>query len=236
MASAQGAQTDAQSLPKVGVIGAGRSGTAVARLALARGHVVRVANAHGGDGLRLILEVMAPGAVASGVVEAITNSDIIMLAIPLNGYRSLPAADLAGKIVVDMMNYWRDVDGVLPELESGTRSSSEVVQAFLPASQLVKTLNHIDYAEMSEDARPPGSPQRRALAIAGDDPGAKGVVQSIVENLGFDVVDAGPLSRSRLLEPGSPLFSGRCTAYSLRALLAGTPTALQECSPPFRSS
>lgn len=173
MPDAQGEQLGVQMVPKIAVIGAGRSGTAVARLALARGYTVRVANAHGGDGLKLILDIMAPGAVATGVHDAIANSDIVMLAIPLNGYRTLLASELAGKIVIDMMNYWTDVDGFVPELESGERASSEIVQAFLPASRLVKTLNHIDYAEMSEDARPPGSPQRRALAIAGDESEAK---------------------------------------------------------------
>lgn len=238
MPSVQGGPPTVQSLPKIAVIGAGRSGTAVARLAFARGYSVRVANAHGGDSLKLILEIMAPGALASGIREAVASSDIVLLAIPLKGYRTLPAADLAGKIVVDMMNYWTEVDGILPEFEGGNRTSSEIVQAFLPASRLVKTLNHIDYAEMSEDARSRGSPQRRALAVAGDDSEAKTVVASFVENLGFDAVDAGPLSRSRLLEPGSPLFSGRCSREALQALLDGLPTqgAIKECSPPLRSS
>ena len=97
MPSVQGGPPTVQSRPKIAVIGAGRSGTAVARLALARGYSVRVANAHGGDSLKLILEIMAPGALASGIREAVASSDIVLLAIPLKGYRTLPPRTLRGR-------------------------------------------------------------------------------------------------------------------------------------------
>ncbi|MGO4838165.1 NADPH-dependent F420 reductase, partial [Rhizobiaceae sp. 2RAB30] len=104
-----------------------------------------------------------------------------------------------------VMNYWAPTDGTIDEFE-GEESSSEVVQRFLSAARLVRSFNHMGYHEIEEEARPTGDPDRRALAIAGDDAVAREVVAGFVNRLGYDPVDAGPLSASRNFGTGTPIF------------------------------
>jgi predicted dinucleotide-binding enzyme len=207
----------------VGVLGAGRVGTAVARRALAAGYDVLVAASGDPDDIELIVGVMAPGARAVTAAEAARRGDVVVLSLPLHRYRSLDPAALTGTVVVDAMNAWPATDGEIPELAAAP-SSSELVQAHLAGARVVKTLNHIGYHELETDGTPPGTPGRRALAVAGDDPDARAVVAELVERLGYDAVDAGPLAAGAALEPGTPVFEGRHDAAALRALLpAGAP-------------
>jgi predicted dinucleotide-binding enzyme len=202
----------------VGVLGAGRVGTAVARQVIRAGYDVLIAASGDPADIELIVGVMAPGAQAVTAAEAAARSDLVILSLPLHRYRSLDPASLRGKVVVDAMNSWPETDGEIPEL-AASPSSSEMVQAFLAGSHLVKTLNHIGYHELETDGREPGTSGRRALAVAGDDPAARAVVAGLVERLGYDAVDAGPLAAGAALEPGMPVFEGRHTADELRALL-----------------
>jgi predicted dinucleotide-binding enzyme len=202
----------------VGVLGAGRVGTAVARQVIRAGYDVLIAASGDPADIELIVGIMAPGAQAVTAAEAAARSDLVILSLPLHRYRSLDPASLRGKVVVDAMNSWPETDGEIPEL-AASPSSSEMVQAFLARSRLVKTLNHIGYHELETDGCEPGTPGRRALAVAGDDPAARAVVAGLVERLGYDAVDAGPLAAGAALEPGTPVFEGRHTADELRALL-----------------
>jgi len=203
----------------IGVLGAGRVGTAVARQALRAGFDVLVATASDPAQIELIVEVMAPGARAVTAAEAVKGSDVVVLSVPMRRYETLDPELLAGHVVVDAMNYWPGTDGHLPVME-GAASTSEVVQDLLAGSRLVKTLNHIGYHELETDHSPAGTPGRRALAVAGDDDEARSLVGEVVDRLGYDVVDAGPLAAGRALEPGTEIFSGRHDAEALRALLA----------------
>jgi hypothetical protein len=104
------------------------------------------------------------------------------------------------------MNYWPPVNGVQELFEDRRYSSSEIVQRRLARSTIVKTLNHIGYHEMEEDRRPAGSPERRALGVAGDDAGAVDAVADVIERIGYDPVRLYSLSAGRVLEPEGPVF------------------------------
>lgn len=210
--------------PKIiGILGAGRVGTALARAALAAGYEVRVASSRPAAEIALVLQFTAPGAIAGDAAEVIAASDLIVLALPLSKYRSLDPTALAGKIVVDAMNYWAPTDGTLPEMETG-RGSSEVVADHLPGARLVRSFNHMGYHEIDSTARPSGHPERRALALAGDDPAARAVVAGFIDRLGFDPVDAGPLTAARGFAAGTPVFGAGLRKDELRAAL-GAPLA-----------
>ncbi|KFF60550.1 NADP oxidoreductase [Cryobacterium sp. MLB-32] len=204
--------------PTIGILGAGRVGTALARQALKAGYRVRIATAKPAADNALLVDIVTPGAEAVESSEA-AASDLVILAIPLHKYRSLNPADLAGKIVVDAMNYWAPVDGVFDDFEDGARTSSEVVEQFLASARVVKSLNHIGYHELEEDDKPVADPRRRALAVAGDDEAAKQFVMGFIDRLGYDAVDAGPLAAGRAFQPATAIFTGSHTAPQLRALV-----------------
>jgi predicted dinucleotide-binding enzyme len=203
----------------IGILGAGRVGTAVARQALNAGFDVRIATAKPADEIALLVEIITPGAVAVTAADA-AGADIVVVAVPLHKYRSLDPALLAGKTVIDAMNYWAPVDGEIDDFENDARTSSEIVQDYLAGSHLVKTLNHIGYHDLEEDGREPGSEGRRALALAGGSHDAKALVARFIDRLGYDPVDAGPLAAGRVFQPGTEIFNGSHPAHQLRAILA----------------
>jgi hypothetical protein len=204
--------------PTIGILGAGRVGTALARQALKAGYRVRIATAKPAAENALLVNIVTQGAEAVEAHEA-AASDLVVLATPLHKYRTLNPADLAGRVVIDAMNYWAPVDGVHDDFEADARTSSEVVAQFLPGSRIVKSLNHIGYHELEEDDRPAGDPQRRALAVAGDDPAATELVRGFINRLGYDAVDAGPLAAGRAFQPATAIFTGSYAAAELRALV-----------------
>lgn len=206
----------------IGILGAGRVGTALARLAVKAGYTVRVATARPPSDIALLLEVMVPGAGADTADRVVAESDIVILALPLSRCRTLRTELFAGKIVIDVMNYWAPTDGTIAEFE-GEETSSEVIQRSMPAARLVRSFNHMGYHEIEEYARPAGDPERRALAVASDDPAARGIVKAFVDRLGFDPVDAGPLSASRLFATGTPIFGADISRTEMERLLTPEP-------------
>jgi predicted dinucleotide-binding enzyme len=203
----------------IGILGAGRVGTAVARQALKAGYDVSIATAKPADEIALLVEIITPGAVAVTAAEA-AGADIVVVAVPLRKYHTLDPGLLAGRTVIDAMNYWAPIDGEIDDFENDVRSSSEIVQAYLAGSEIVKTLNHIGYRDLEEDGREPGAEGRRALALAGGNNKAKAIVAGFIDRLGFEPVDAGPLEAGRVFQPGTEIFNGSHTDEQLRSILA----------------
>ena len=193
-------------LPAISVLGAGHSGPVIARVAIDAGYRVSIAASGDPEQIELIAQVLVPGAEPRWAADAVAVADIVVLAIPLHKFTTLDPSLVAGKLVVDVMNYWPAVDGMMQMFEDRQHGSSEIVQRRLASSTVVKALNHIGYHELDDQRRPPGSPDRRALGVAGDDPRALAVIADLVERVGYDAVRLDSLSAGRILEPGGPVF------------------------------
>jgi 8-hydroxy-5-deazaflavin:NADPH oxidoreductase len=206
---------------RIGLIGAGNIGSTLARLAVEHGHDVMLSNSRGPETLGGLVSHLGARAVAGTASEAAAFGDVVAVAIPLKNYRRVPAAELANKIVIDANNYYPQRDGQIPGLDDDAVTTSELLAAFLPESRVVKAFNNIYYADLAAQGEPAGTPGRRALPIAGDDPEAKKAVAGLIEEFGFDVVDAGGLAEGRRFQRGTPANVTRLDAGALRAALAG---------------
>jgi predicted dinucleotide-binding enzyme len=204
----------------LGLIGAGRIGSQLARLAVKHGYDVVVSNSRGPETLAPLVAELGPNARAATAVEAAGAGDIVVVTVPLKNYRDVPVAPLAGKIVIDTNNYYPQRDGHIAELDNESTTTSELLQAHLPKSKVVKAFNHIYAAQITTDGKPAGSKTRRALVIAGDDPGAKATVTQLLDTFGFDTVDAGPLKEGWRIQRDTPGYGPRRTAEELRRDLA----------------
>ena len=207
----------------IGILGAGKVGTVLARLALSAGYRVLISGSGDPDKIRLIVGVLAPGSEAVWSADAARDADIVVLALPLGKLPSVPAGELAGKVVVDAMNYWWEIDGIRDDLTDPLLSTSERVQAFLPGSRIVKAFNHMGYHDLDEGPRPAGDPDRKAIAVAGDDAEAVSIVSDLVDRLGFDPVPAGSLRDSISLEPHAEAFGANEDAATITGLLTRFP-------------
>jgi 8-hydroxy-5-deazaflavin:NADPH oxidoreductase len=203
----------------VAVLGVGRVGSAVARAAVNAGYNVHVAGSGPAEDIALLTEIVIPGARAMTAADAVRDADIVVVAVPLSKHRSIDPTSLTGKIVIDAMNYWAPVDGVLEDFQTGDASSSEIVARHFSGSRVVKTLNHIGYHDLEEHATPSGTPQRRALAVASDDEAAAAQVQAMIERFGFDALYSGPLRTGQAFEPGTAIFDGVLRREDLQAEL-----------------
>ena len=203
-----------QPLPSLGILGAGKLGITLARLATQAGYPVYIAGSGSPDKIALSIKVIVPQAQPVHSSQVIEQADIVILALPLSKYRRLDAQALKDKLVVDAMNYWWEVDGDMPELAD--TSSSQVVQGFLKGSRVTKALSHMGYHNLHDDTRPTGSDDRKALAIAGDHPDDNQKIARLTDDLGFDPVIIGDLTAGKYLEPGQPLFGASLGANEIR--------------------
>ncbi|MBR7837962.1 NAD(P)-binding domain-containing protein [Actinospica durhamensis] len=177
---------------RIGIIGAGLIGTTAAGLFARAGHQVTISNSRGPESLADAVARIGHGVRAASVAQAAACGEVVLLAIPLSEYRSLPAEALSGRIVIDAMNHdpRRDRD-----LDLAGRGSSELVADHLPGARLVKAFNTLQYQILAEAGRPAAeAADRLGLPLTGDDPEARSVVADLIEELGFTPVDLGALT------------------------------------------
>ncbi|ALD20542.1 NADP oxidoreductase [Hymenobacter sp. DG25A] len=215
----------------IGIIGAGHIGSALAVRLTSLGHKVYIANSRGPETLQDVAR--KTGATPVTAKEAARHgSDLIVVTIPLKNIPDLPkelfegvAADVP---VIDTSNYYPMLrDGKMPELESGSLTESEWVQQHL-GRPVVKVFNNIYAHHIVEKGQPAGTPGRISLPVAGDDAAAKQKVMALVEELGFDAVDAGTLHQSWRQQPGTPSYGADMPADKLRENLASLGTERTE--------
>ena len=191
---------------RLGIVGAGKFGTTLARAAIAAGYDVAISGSGPADEIALTVDVLAPGARAATTEDVVRHADVIVLAVPTHRFRELPRDLFAGKILIDAMNYWQPVDGDDPELTAAANGTSTLVQERFHSARVVKSLNQLGYHQLEENRRSKAAPDRIAIGAAGNDRLAVRQVMRLLDRLGFDPVDAGPLQNGLALEPdGSPI-------------------------------
>jgi predicted dinucleotide-binding enzyme len=182
------------------------------------GHEIMVSNTRGPETLFSLTG--SAGCKAGSPQDAAEFGDIVLVAIPLKAYQTIPVAPLEGKIVLDANNYYPERDGQIGELDLDEITTSELLARHLPKSKVVKVFNAIQAAQIESDGRPAGSPDRRAHPIAGDDAAAKKVVTDLLDQFGFDVVDAGPLAEGRRFQKDTPAYCVPMDSRKLEEALA----------------
>ncbi|MDT4913899.1 MAG: 8-hydroxy-5-deazaflavin:NADPH oxidoreductase [Pseudonocardiales bacterium] len=204
----------------IGLIGSGNIGQAIAKQAISHGHQVVLSNSRGPETLAELVGELGPRARAATVAEAASAGDIVVVAVPFKNYPQVPVEPLVGKVVIDTNNYYFERDGHFADVDRGETTASGKLAEHLPGARVVKAFNSIRAAEIGDDAAPAGTPNRRALPIAGDDDAAKHVVRDLIDEFGFDVVDAGALAEGRRYDRDQPAYGARLTADELREALA----------------
>ncbi len=189
---------------RLGIVGSGSIGSAVARLAVAAGYDVLIANSRGPESLSDLIDELGPHAQAGDTRAAAAFGDIPLLAVPLAAYPNLPVDAFAGKTILSTANYYPHRDGRIDQLDSLESTTAEYEQAHLPGTVLVKAFNNILFTHLANLAH---SQPRTALPVAGDDSEAKARVSALVNTLGFDTVDGGTLAESWRFEPESGAYT-----------------------------
>lgn len=204
----------------LGFIGSGNIGGTVARLALAAGQDVVLSNSRGPDTLQDLVAELGPHARAATATDAAAAADLVVVSVPVKAYDAIPAAPLAGKIVLDTGNYYPERDGRIADLDDGSATTTELLQRHLGSARVVKVFNNIFFRHLASLPRPAGAADRTALPIAGDDADAKVAVAAFLDTIGYDTVDAGSLAHGRRFEPDTPAYGA---PYGSFADPAGTP-------------
>jgi len=178
----------------IGLIGSGNIGSTVARLAVDAGHDVVLSNSRGPETLADLVAELGPRARAATAFDAAEAGDLVVVTVPLKDYREVPVEPLRGKVVIDTNNYYPERDGHIAELDDESSTTSELLQAHLPESRVVKAFNSIYVRQLGTLQRPAGHPERSVLPIAGDDAAAKQTVAEFLDSIGYDAHDVGPLA------------------------------------------
>ncbi|MBU4214024.1 MAG: NADPH-dependent F420 reductase [Actinobacteria bacterium] len=204
----------------LGLIGAGHIGSQLARLAVANGYEVVLSNSRGPQTLADLVAELGPLARAATPQEAAQAGDLVVVTIPLRAIDTVPVEPLVDKVVIDTNNYYPQRDGQIGELDDETTTTAELLARHLPQSYVVKAFNHIVAADLTTDGRPAHAPQRRALAIAGDDATARRAVAGLIDQFGFDVVELDTLAEGWRIQRDTPGYGVSRTAPELAADLA----------------
>ncbi|MDQ2737199.1 MAG: NAD(P)-binding domain-containing protein [Actinomycetota bacterium] len=190
----------------LGLIGSGNIGSTVARLAVDAGYDVALSNSRGPETLADLVAELGSHARATTATEAAETGDLVLVTVPLKAYQQIPVEPLAGKVVLDTNNYYPDRDGRFAELDAKTTTTSELLQAHLPESHVVKAFNNIFFKSLGSMARPAGATDRNTLIIAGDDADAKRIATEFLDAIGYNAYDAGPLADSWRFERDQPAY------------------------------
>lgn len=216
----------------IGILGAGQAGSTLARVAIAAGYDVVIANSRGPETLKRLVSDLGPRARAAYAADAAAAADFAVTALRYTPEHKLPVEELAGKVVIDPNNYmvWRD--GNYPEVDSGLKTIHELRQEQLPTSKVVKAFTHIQFHErfqirvpsdtlpaVSRLARSAGAPDRKALVVSSNYPEAVDLVTRFYDDLGFDAVDNSPLSESWRSAPGTPMWRHHVDGQSREDLI-----------------
>jgi predicted dinucleotide-binding enzyme len=208
-------------MAKIGIIGSGNIGGTLTRLFTKVGHDVAVANSRGPASLADLAR--KTGARAVTVAEAVKSSEIVVVAVPMTGVSSLPK-DLFHDasehlIVIDTSNYYkRQRDDLIEQIEAGMTESGWVERQL--GQPVIKAFNTINAKNLLNKGKPGGDAGRVALAVVGNDAQAKATVMQLVEEIGFDAVDAGTIEQSWRQQPGSPGYLKDYDATGVRQALA----------------
>jgi predicted dinucleotide-binding enzyme len=204
----------------IGFIGAGHIGGTLAQLAISHGYDVVVSNSRGPETLTDLVQQLGDRARAGTAAEAAEAGDVVVVTIPTKNVNEVPVAPLAGKVVIDTNNYYPQRDGQIEALDNESTTVSELLQTHLPESHVVKAFNHIMFSDLATQGVPAGTPERRALAVAGDSDEARAAVSELIDELGFDAVDVGALSEGWRYQRDTEAYVRRYDADGLRAALA----------------
>jgi predicted dinucleotide-binding enzyme len=206
---------------RIGIIGAGHIGGTLARLSVDAGHEVAVSNSRGPETLAGLVGELGGRARAVTAAEAERFGEVVVVSVPFGRYRELPTEAVSGKVVIDTNNYYPRRDGQFQELDSDRTTSSELLQAHLPTARVVKAFNAIQWTRLRDDGRRAGDPERLGIPISGDDEEAKRTVAELIDQIGFDPVDAGTLAQGgRKHQVGAPAYTQGLPTAELRARLS----------------
>ena len=216
---------------RIGIIGSGNIGGALTRRFRAVGHEVSVANSRGPASLADLAH--ETGALAASVEDAARGKDVVVVAVPLNRIGDLPPGLLTdAPVVIDTSNYYpQQRDGRLSDIEAGVPESQWVERHL--GRPVVKVFNSIVAPHLLESGMPAGTAGRIALAVAGDDSGAKATVMRLVGEIGFDAVDAGTIEESWRQQPGSP---GYLKDYDVQGVRQALAEARRDRAPEWRAT
>ena len=212
----------------VGIVGSGRIGGTVAKLAVDAGIDVVVSNSRGPDTLSELVADLGQRARASTPAEAAQGGDLVLVSVPLKAYPSLSNIGLVDKVVMDTGNYYPERDGEIAELSAHTLTDSEYLARHLPGAEVVKVFNNIFFKHLLNLARPKDAPDRSALPIAGDESSAKAAVRAFLDLIGYDVVDSGPLSEGWRQQPGTPVYGPPYGSFDNENGTPATATSIRE--------
>ena len=208
---------------RIGIVGAGNIGGTLAGHFTRAGHEVAVSNSRGPETLQDLVAELGERARAVTPPEAIEFGEIVVVSVPFGRFRELPPEHAEGKVVIDTNNYYPNRDGHFEELDTDRTTSSELLQEHLRGARVVKAFNAIYWMHLRDRGRPAGDPQRIGIPISGDDEEAKRIVAGLIDEMGFEAVDAGTLAEGgRKHQPGTPVYTADLRASELREKLQGS--------------